>query len=57
MKLKGKKDGERTIRKWFALFPINIKGDKRWLEIVHVEGYWWEGAVTGWHWKSERFLP
>lgn len=56
MRFKGKKHNEQIIRTWFAIFPININGDKRWLEIVKVKGYYWLGNSGNWWWESLEFV-
>lgn len=56
MKFKGKKDKEEIIRKWFAILPININGDGRWLEFVKVKGYYWLGSLGTWWWENLEFV-
>ena len=56
MKFKGKKDKEVITRKWFAILPININGDERWLEFVKVKGYYWLGNSGTWWWENLEFV-
>ena len=55
-KYKGKKSYETVVRKTFALFPIRIKDDVRWLEFVKIKGYWWLGQSGIWWWESDAFV-
>lgn len=34
-------------RTYFALLPVTIGYETRWLETVTVRGYWFIGAVSG----------
>jgi hypothetical protein len=56
MRFKEKKDKEEIIRKWFAILPININGDERWLEFVKVKGYYWLGNSGTWWWENLDFV-
>mgnify|MGYP003409008801 CR=1 FL=1 len=56
MRFKGKEERKEIIRSWFAFIPINIGGDKRWLEFVSVKGYWWLGASGTWWWENLEYI-
>jgi hypothetical protein len=56
MKWKGKKPYETVIKKRFALFPINLNGETRWLEFVKIEGYYWKGPSGTWWWEPQKFV-
>ena len=64
MRFKENKDGDTKIKKFFAIFPIKIDDETRWLEIVKVQykfihmqshklsysGYWtyFNGIIKRW---------
>jgi hypothetical protein len=57
MRFNSKKKNNVIIeRKWFAILPIRINGETRWLEVVHVRGYYWLGASGNWWWKNIEFI-
>lgn len=58
MRFKSKRENYKTIRKtWFALLPVTVNGETRWLERVTVEGYYWFGPIFGnWYWEPQRFV-
>ena len=43
---------------WFAIIPVTIDKETRWLEKVTVEYEYWEGygAYAEPHWSQKRFL-
>lgn len=41
------------VIEYFALFPISINGEVRWLEKVKVQGYWYIGEIF----FQPRFYP
>jgi hypothetical protein len=41
---------KRTVRR-FALFPIRVKYEIRWLEMVTIAQYWADG-----YWHNGRFI-
>lgn len=52
-----KKDREIIVRKWFALSPVYVNGETRWLEVVKVRGYYWLNSLfDNWHWNSLDFV-
>lgn len=58
MKWRQKEIGEiRTIKR-FALLPIEIKGEVKWLERVKIKQVWAEGLadVIGEHWQDVCFV-
>ena len=44
--MRWKKDSCRIIKR-FAIFPIRIDREYRWLEIVYIEQEMWEGIWSG----------
>lgn len=56
MRFKGKKHNEEIIIKKFAIFPIDIEGDVRWLEFVKIKGYYWLGYSGNWWWENIEFV-
>ena len=40
------------IESFFALFPVTIDGETRWLEKVKIRGRWKHGLIFGYY---ERF--
>jgi hypothetical protein len=51
-----KKHNQIIFKKWFAFLPVQIKGETRWLEFVHVKGYYWFGASGNWWWENIEFI-
>jgi hypothetical protein len=51
-----KKPRQLIVRSWFAIFPVTIGTERRWLEKVNVEGYYWVGASGATWWVNERFV-
>jgi hypothetical protein len=47
---------EIITREWFAILPIHINDEWRWLERVKVEGYWWHGWSGTWYWEPKKFI-
>ena len=45
------KYGDTKIKKKFALLPINLKGEVRWLEFVKIE--YWRGFSS---WIPNKFI-
>ena len=43
-----KKHLKIIIKKWFAILPVKIKGETRWLEFVNVRGYHWKNINNKW---------
>jgi hypothetical protein len=43
-------------REYFAIFPVYVNHEWRWLERVKVEGYWWLGVSGTWYWEPQRFI-
>ena len=41
--------GRDNVYKKFALFPICIHEEVRWLETVYIQKYWGSGWCGGWH--------
>ena len=41
------KPNEPYIIEKFALFPIYIKGEYRWLERVKIQAHYWIGEISG----------
>lgn len=42
---------------WFALFPVRVKNETRWLERVTVEYEYFPGYLTAMPgWTAKRFL-
>jgi hypothetical protein len=58
MRFNSKKKNSVIIeRKWFAILPIQVNGETRWLEVVKVKGYYWHGAPSNtWYWHSLDFV-
>ena len=60
MKWKAKptpKNGDTKIVKKFALFPIRIKDEVRWLEICKIEMvYWYYYKENFYAWAYKRFI-
>lgn len=61
--LKGKSDlvGKKRVIRYFALFPVTIDGDRRWLETVEIEQEYkcyFEGFEDGssYSWENMKFL-
>ena len=51
------KNGDIKIKKKFAILPIAIKGEARWLEWVTVKyRYWISEYGTGSGWFPEEFI-
>lgn len=41
----------------FAIFPITVNGETRWLENVTIEGYYYIGCVTNMvRFMEQRFI-
>lgn len=48
--------GKTTTRRFFAILPVTIGNETRWLETVKVRGYYWRGAYSGdLYWKNLTF--
>lgn len=47
---------EQRKRKHFAFFPITIKGQTRWLEMVEYIEEWYNHIPCGWGWYPVKFL-
>lgn len=53
----GQRVYEERVRKcWFAIWPISISGETRWLEWVNVE-FWNEPYFTGDGYTAFRYTP
>ena len=46
--------GQRMKRTWFALFPVTVNGETRWLEKVTVE-YYYDGVIKN-EWRPQYFI-
>jgi hypothetical protein len=57
MKFKRPDNRERRVVKRFALFPITIYRETRWLETVYIKQSYniWTAQVFS-HWENEEFL-
>jgi hypothetical protein len=51
-----KKHLKIIIKKWFAILPVKIKGETRWLEFVNVRGYHWKNINNKWFWHGIEFI-
>lgn len=50
-------ENERHVIRKFALFPIRIGDEIRWLEFVNVVAYYWYGENSGHKfWEYEKFV-
>ena len=55
MRFKSKKKHNQIIlKKWFAIFPVKINEETRWLEFVKVRGYYW--LTNDWRWVNLDFV-
>ena len=54
MKWKHPKDGQKRIIKKFALFPIRLNGETRWLETVYILQKYLDGNSCG-YWDNKMF--
>ena len=51
------KPHETHVIKRFALFPITIGMETRWLETVYIKAYYWIGPVSNkTYWEYEEFV-
>lgn len=51
--------GDKRIRSWFALFPVTIGNETRWLENVSVEyeyRFYGGGLSPTMKWQKNRFV-
>jgi len=48
--------GETRVREWFAILPVVIQGEQRWLETVLVEEEYANAGEEGWIWLPRKFL-
>jgi len=48
---------ETRIRTKFAILPIVINGESRWLERVCIEETYVWGGESGWQWLPTKFDP
>lgn len=55
MKWKHPKDGDRKIKRKFALLPITINYETRWLEWVNVE-YEYCQEIFFSYWAANKFI-
>lgn len=55
-KRKQKISDEIVTREWFAILPVCINDEWRWIERVKVEGYWWRGWSGTWYWEPKKFI-
>ena len=46
---------EHYVKEFFAIFPITINKETRWLEVVKVERYWTYGTHTGRYMVNVKF--
>jgi hypothetical protein len=53
---KKRESWKKVERRYFALFPVTIGDETRWLEMVTVRGHWWYGASGNWWWEYECFI-
>ena len=51
-----KEEGDTKVRKFFALLPIVINNEARWLEWVRVRYRLHYNWAEGWSWRRERFI-
>jgi hypothetical protein len=52
-----KKDMQIIFKKYFAILPITINQETRWLEFVTIKGFYWRGpSETTWWWESIAFV-
>lgn len=42
---------------FFALFPVTIKDETRWLEVVKVREVYRYSSWAGYYWKRTDFVP
>ena len=53
------KPNEKRTRKWFALLPVTLNYETRWLETVEVEQTYidiWNGETGEYWWYNAKFL-
>jgi hypothetical protein len=55
-KTKSKVPYQIIVREFFAILPVYVNHEWRWLERVKVEGYWWRGFSDTWYWEPQRFI-
>ena len=51
-----KKHGIPIFKKWFAIFPVTINEETRWLEFVHVRGWYARNSKNKWFWHNSEFI-
>ncbi len=48
---------QQKIVSYFALFPVTIEGETRWLEKVTILKEWYKGGDFGeWCWTNIKFI-
>ena len=55
MRWKHPKNGDRKIKRKFALLPIAINYETRWLEWVNIEYEYYDGIFDS-YWIADRFI-
>jgi len=46
---------QQRVRTWFAIFPVSIDGEIRWLERVYVLQEWY-APRNRWGWYNQKFV-
>ena len=49
------KYNDTVIKQFFAILPVTINGETRWLENVKIRGYYWKGTSGTIYWEKTSF--